>query len=297
MSRNCKIINYFIILQLVKFDRSKARKIFLKFADYLEHPFDEIALILSRDIPNIFELINDNIKINAESVLDTEKNGNIIYYEDFDAPTNIFSTTESPIVVFYQGNKQLLYEKSISVVGTRRPTEKGVYNAERIAKFLMNNQITVVSGLAEGIDYITQYTCADYNYKKLIAVIGTPISKYYPIKNKKLQEYIKLEGLLVSEYANFENTMKWNFLRRNYLMSSISNATIVIEAGDTSGTVSQARSTLKNGKPLFVPNNVFENPENSWPTKFRNEFGKVFKFKNYNELMELLNKTFWGEQS
>ena len=63
MSRNCKIINYFIILQLVKFDRSKARKIFLKFVDYLEHPFDEIALILSRDIPNIFELINYNIKI------------------------------------------------------------------------------------------------------------------------------------------------------------------------------------------------------------------------------------------
>lgn len=120
-----------------------------------------------------------------------------------------------------------------------------IYNAERIAKILMNNQITVVSGLAEGIDYITQYTCADYNYKKLIAVIGTPISKYYPIKNKKLQKYIKFEGLFVSEYANFENTIKWNFLRRNYLMSSISNATIVIEAGDTSGTVSQARSTLK----------------------------------------------------
>lgn len=74
-------------------------------------------------------------------------------------------------------------------------------------------------------------------------------------------------------------------------MSSISNATIVIEAGDTSGTVSQARSTLKNGKPLFVPNNVFENPENSWPTKFRNVFNNVYKFSSYEELKILITRS------
>ena len=133
---------------------------------------------------------------------------------------------------------------------------------------------------------------AKKGYKKLIAVIGTPLRKYYPKTNIELQDYIRERGLLISEYAFFENTLRWNFLRRNYVMSAISSVTIVIEASDTSGTISQARSTLKNKRPIFVPNNVFNDPNNSWPLKFKTEFEHIYKFESYMQLEELIRKYF-----
>ena len=287
-ARKNRIINYFIILQLVKSNRSKARNIFLKYYDYIDESFEKCSLILSRDITDLYESINEKIIENANSVFDENINGKIMYFKDNDFPHQVFMVDECPIVLFYNGNRELLNEKSISVVGTRHPSETGVRNAQRIANFLAHNNITIVSGLAEGVDYITHDEVAKKGYTKLIAVIGTPLRKYYPKKNIELQNYIREYGLLVTEYAFFENTLKWNFLRRNYVMSAISSATIVIEASDTSGTISQARSTLKNGRPLFVPNNVFINPNNSWPTKFKNDYNLVYKFENYDELLKLI---------
>ena len=79
-------------------------------------------------------------------------------------------------MIFYNGNLDLFNEKSISVVGTRRPSDVGINNSQRIAKFLANNNITIVSGLAEGVDSITQDYALKLGYNKLISVIGTPIS-------------------------------------------------------------------------------------------------------------------------
>ena len=73
-------------------------------------------------------------------------------------------------------------------------------------------------------------------------------------------------------------------------MSSISDSTIVMQAGDTSGTVSQARSTLKNGKSLFVPASVFDDPYNSWPHNFKKEYTSVYKFNHFDDLKRLLKE-------
>ncbi|WHQ37361.1 hypothetical protein E7Y35_05790 [Spiroplasma sp. SV19] len=163
----------------------------------------------------------------------------------------------------------------------------------KITEELINLKFIIVSGLAKGIDYLTHEICKNYEYKNIIAVIGTPLSKFYPKENKNLQIWIKSNGLLLSEYAIFENTLKYNFLRRNNFMSIVSIASLVVEASDTSGTISQARSSLKNGRHLLTTKLSFENKENSWPSKFRDKYSDlVHVFNDRNDFLITINYVF-----
>lgn len=188
-NREIKIINYFIILQFVKFNRTKAHSIFIKYNDIMDKPFESILLFISRDIPDVLKPINNIIINNAISVFNGE-NGTLLFFEDIDYPKQLKEIIDFPIVIFYNGNLDLFNEKSISVVGTRRPSDVGINNSQRIAKFLANNNITIVSGLAEGVDSITQDYALKLGYNKLISVIGTPISKYYPQKNCNIYKFL-----------------------------------------------------------------------------------------------------------
>ncbi len=285
--REQKICNYFLILQLTKYNRITAKNLFMKYIHLLDKPFQDCIFDFSYDDKKILLKYSDEMISNSYSVLNNNLNGEILYVEDDTYPQKFRNIENFPVCIFYKGNIELLNYKSISVVGTREPSKVAIENSKRLSKFLMSNSIVIVSGLAKGVDGITHQFALDHDYNKLIGVVGTPISKYYPKENTHIQKYIEENGLIISEYANFENTLKWNFLRRNYIMSAVSDATIVVEAGDTSGTISQARSTLKNGRPILVPNNVFENPSNSWPRKFRSEYDKVYKFTNFEELKKL----------
>ena len=240
----------------------------------------------------ILDNYTDEVQKNAESVLDEKKNGKILFFKDKEYNLAKYNKRKTmlPPVLFYKGNIKLLEEKSISVVGTRNPTELGKYNTKRISEILIKNEITIVSGLAKGIDKIAHDTARKREYRKLIGVIGTPLSKFYPKENIDLQEYIISNGLLISEFASFEITTKISFLRRNYIMSCISRATIVVEAGDTSGSINQAKHTLKNGKKLFIPHNVFKNPNNTWPKKYMEQFDLIFEFYSIEELLKLLSE-------
>ncbi|MGL4949559.1 MAG: DNA-processing protein DprA [Anaeroplasmataceae bacterium] len=285
--RSFKIINYFILLQLFRYKRERVRIFYEMNQNLFGLKIED--LLFNVDNKNFNVSLTATIKENAILCYEKNKN-NILFYEDEDFPRNLKKVAEYPLVLFYKGNKKLLNNFSFSIVGTRTPSDNAINNTNRVVKCLIENNAGIVSGLAKGIDVTAHKCCLENNYYNIIAVIGTPLDKYYPIENKKIQQQIESNGLLITEYTDFEPILKWNFLRRNYIMSAISNSTVVIEAGDTSGTVSQARSTLKNGKKIFVPASVFDNPNNCWPRKFKNEFNNVFRFEFLSDLKEYLKK-------
>ena len=149
----------------------------------------------------------------------------------------------SPKELFFKGDFSLLeFGRRVSVVGSRNVSEMGIKRTRFISNFLVDSQITVVSGLAEGVD-TTAHLSAIERGGKTIAVIGTPLVQCFPVKNKKLQDQIANEHLLVSQFPENYSVTPKNFPIRNRTMALISDATIIIEASEKSGTKHQGWAT------------------------------------------------------
>ena len=128
----------------------------------------------------------------------------------------------------------------------------------------------IVSGLAKGVDTEALTAAIDAG-GHVIAVIGTPIDKAYPAENKRLQERIYRDHLLISQFAPGMQTFQSHFPERNKLMAAITDASVIIEAGETSGTLHQAAECVRLRRWLFVARSVMENPALNWPNRFRHE--------------------------
>ena len=195
-----------------------------------------------------------------------------------------------PIGLFYyKGNLGLLETKCVSIVGARKASQTGLSKANQLAKELGNEGFTIVSGLAQGIDTVAHQSAIE-NKDLTIGVIGTPINKYYPQENKQLQDQIAKDFLLISQvpFYKYENEhfkhRSYHFPRRNMTMASISTATIIVEASDTSGSLIQARECLKQNKKLFIMDSCFSNPEISWPKVYEKK-GAV-RVKNTSDILD-----------
>ncbi len=125
----------------------------------------------------------------------------------------------------------------------------------------------VVSGLAVGIDTAALRGALDVR-GAVAAVIGTPLDKAYPAENKRLQELIYREHLLISPFAHGTRVFQSNFPERNRLMAALTDATVIIEASDTSGSLHQAKECELIGKWLFIARSVVDDPNLTWPKAF-----------------------------
>jgi DNA processing protein len=141
--------------------------------------------------------------------------------------------------------------RSVAVVGTREPTEDGLERAARMARLLVDAGVTVVSGLARGIDTAAHEATLDQG-GRTIAVVGTGITRCYPKENTDLAERIAAAGAVVSQFWPSASPATWSFPRRNATMSGIAQGTVVIEASATSGAKMQARLALQHGKKVFL---------------------------------------------
>ena len=126
------------------------------------------------------------------------------------------------------------------------------------SKRLIENKVTIVSGLAKGIDTAGHKTAIEIG-GKTIAVIGTPVNRVYPKENTDLQEEIMKNHLVISQYPVGHKTTPKDFIFRNRTMALISDATVIVEAGDSSGSLHQGWETLRIGRPLFICKSVLEN--------------------------------------
>ena len=186
------------------------------------------------------------------------------------APANpLWSDSEagSHRFVWYAGDPAVLQRPCVAVVGTRKASDAGRARARRLGRELAGHGIVVVSGLAKGID--TEALTATISAGgSVAAVIGTPLDRAYPIENAPLQEHISAEHLLISQFESGTRTFRSSFPLRNRLMAALSDATVIIEAGDTSGTLHQAAECIKLRRWLFIARNVIEDQTLQWPRKF-----------------------------
>ncbi|WP_264566177.1 DNA-processing protein DprA [Flavobacterium sp. N3904] len=231
---------------------------------------DEYAMLLKDIIFN-----NENIKTN------------ILINNTIDYPVKLRDALEPIEVLYYSGNLDYINSPSIAIVGSRKPSEDGLKRTSQIVKLLVKDNFTIVSGLAEGID--TQaHKMALQNEGRTIAVVGTPLNVFYPKQNKSLQEYIAKNHLLISQvpFIRYENQTflgnKLFFPERNKTMSAITQATIIIEASDTSGTLIQAKAALNQGRKLFILQSCFEKTTISWPEKFE-KLGAI-RVRTYDDI-------------
>jgi DNA processing protein len=171
----------------------------------------------------------------------------------------------------FQGIWELAETRSVAIVGPASPATTAV-RARRLTRALVKDGITVVSGLAAGID-TEAHTAAIEAGGQTIAVIGTPLGEVYPRENRALQEQIARNFLVISQVPVFryaQQTPRFNrlfFPERNVTMSALTEATIIVEAGETSGTLIQARAAIEQGRKLFILDNCFRRGL-SWPEKY-----------------------------
>lgn len=212
-------------------------------------------------------------------------------------PTGLNKLKFRSPVLYAKGNIRHLFGNLVSVVGSRKASNRGIKAAGAIANKLTRDGYTVVSGLAEGID-TAAHTETVSKGGKTIAVLGTPINEYYPKKNENLQEAIGDNHLLLSQipFIAYQQIKKTNFklLRnffpeRNKVMAALSEATIIIEASDTSGTLIQARECLKMGKKLLLHESVVQNPNSKWAKTYSGR-NNVYTFKSYTDIKKALGK-------
>jgi DNA processing protein len=195
---------------------------------------------------------------------------------EVDYPERLRHATHPVELLYFQGAWELITTRGVAVVGTRKPTPEGVRRTGQLVRSLVADGFTIVSGLAEGVD-TAAHQAAIAAEGQTIAVIGTPLGHVYPKANAELQDQIARDYLLISqvpieryEAQNFR-VNRFFFPERNKTMSAISEATIIVEAGETSGTLIQAREALKQKRKLFILNSCFEMPELTWPRKFEQE--------------------------
>ena len=171
------------------------------------------------------------------------------------------------VPIYAAGDISLLKEPCVSIVGTRDVSEEEAKRARRLARELCHAGVVIVSGLAKGID-TAALTAAIEAGGNTIAVIGTPLSKAYPAENARLQEEIYSSQLLLTPFREGETVFKSNFPKRNRVMAAISDATVIIEASDTSGTLHQAAECQRLGRWLFIAKSVVDDNSLSWPSRF-----------------------------
>lgn len=201
-------------------------------------------------------------------------------------PLNDIEEKYAPKELYVKGSMEIpLACPRVSVIGTRHPSNEGVANAEEITKTLVENQAVVVSGLADGIDTAAHQTAIKMK-GNTIAVLGTPLDKVYPRKNFDLQKKIMNEQLAVSQFPISYQITKKNFIIRNRTMALISDATIIVEAGESSGSLHQGWETVRIGRPLFILESVVNNPELSWPQQMM-DYGAM-ELSDINDIFEFL---------
>ena len=209
-------------------------------------------------------------------------------------PEKLADSARPTPLFYYQGDIGLIEQTSVSIVGSRKASKAGRTRAHQLARDLVKNDIVIVSGLARGIDTAAM-TSAIENGGKVIGVIGTPIDEVYPKENAKLQNTVAKNNLLISQVPFYKyahqpfKTRRFYFPERNELMAAVSDATVIVEASDTSGTLTQARACQHQGRPLFILRSCLNDDSVVWPKKWI-EKENVYPLDSVEDILAVLNK-------
>lgn len=175
----------------------------------------------------------------------------IINIKDEEYPRKLLKIKNPPQKLYVEGNEKLLNNKCLAIVGSRNCSEYGIKHTKEFAKSIANKNITIVSGLAIGIDGIAHDTAKD-EMGNTIAVIGCGLNHIYPPENEELfKQILEKGGCIISEHEPNKEVDMSNFPKRNRIICGISDAVLVIEASQKSGSTITGRLGLEEGKSVF----------------------------------------------
>lgn len=232
---------------------------FYKTPDRIWKQTKEELLTLGIETSKAEEIVKLRYRQNLKAYIDYMKSQKIevITRQDEDYPDKLRNIYDPPQILYVQGNKQILKEKSIAIVGSRMGSPYGRKIAEKFAYELAKKNMVVLSGLASGID-----SCAHKGALKAegktIAVLGNGLDRIYPTENQNLaKEILAKGGAILSEYVIGTKPLKMNFPKRNRIMSGMSDGVLVIEAKQKSGSLITVDFALEQGKEVYaVPGNI-----------------------------------------
>lgn len=212
-------------------------------------------------------------RVEAELSAAVESGARLVTVLDDDYPSNLRFIPNLPPFLFIRGDALRLQDlRSVCVVGTRQPSADGLRLARQMAERLAAEGVTVVSGLARGIDTEAHRATLDGD-GRTIAVIGNGATRTYPPENEALADEIACRGAVVSSFWPTAPPTRWSFPARNVVMSGMAQGTVVIEASGKSGAKMQARLALEHDKQVFLVKSLVTDQE--WARRYVDERGAV----------------------
>ena len=210
--------------------------------------------LLPPDTPAVESLLE---QAHAELERWTAEGMQLISVLDPDYPPNLRAVHDRPPMVFLAGRLTPQDGRGVAVIGARQATETGCQRAAAIARHLVAEHYTVISGLATGIDTAAHEAALAAN-GRTVAVIGTGLARFYPPPNHALQRRIAERCAVVSQFWPDAPPTKQSFPMRNAVMSGIALATVVVEASEISGSRTATRLALAQGRPVFLTDTLVE---------------------------------------
>lgn len=185
------------------------------------------------------------------------QNCHLIAIEDSDYPSLLREIADPPLVLFVQGDRQVLNEVQLAIVGARQVTAYGERNAREFATALAQTGFVITSGLAIGVDGVSHRGALNVN-GKTIAVVGSGLNYIYPPRHRPLaRQIVEQGGALVSEFPLAMQPKPYHFPRRNRIISGLSRGVLVVEAAVKSGSLVTARHASEQGREVFaIPGNI-----------------------------------------
>lgn len=212
---------------------------------------------------------------------------NIVLFNEENYPIKLKECSNAPTVLFYKGNIALLNQhRSVAIVGSRRCSYYGENLSEIISRELCEKEVSIISGMAKGIDSFA-HLGALKNNGFTCAVLGCGVDVIYPKQNKELYKEIVERGCVVSEFLPGTEPLSYNFPLRNRIISGLSEAVVVVEATERSGSLITATCALDQGRDVFsVPGSIL-----SETSKGTNKLIKegAFPLTSVEDICNLLN--------
>ncbi len=217
----------------------------------------------------------------------------ILTWDDLLYPPRLKEIDQPPPVLYIRGELKPEDNWAVAVVGTRRVSAYGRQVAEDLGSFLASNGVTVVSGLARGVDAIAHQAALEAGGRTL-AVLGCGVDKIYPPEHGQLAGKVVGNGALISDYPLGTPPDASNFPPRNRIISGLSMATVVVEAGETSGALITAQFAIDQGREVFaVPGNILA-PQSRGTNKLIAQ--GAHPMLSVGDLLDVLNLTRVTEQ-
>ena len=226
--------------------------------------FDPLASLCSASEASLRQLLsidaaapldpwrNDELRRQVEALRDSA-----VTLADDNYPALLKETVDPPLALFYRGNLSLAHTTSVAIVGSRRASAYAISVATHLARELASAGVTIVSGLARGVDAASHQAALDAS-GQTVAVLGTGIDIVYPRSHKRLFQTIEDRGLILTEFPPGTPPLKFNFPVRNRIISGLTLGTVIVEATGQSGSLITARMAAEQNREVFaVPGPIF----------------------------------------